>query len=55
MMSKKYIFNEDDIKEALKETFLDLNVAYSYSIKQIEAENYYGDKYKTVVVEVTEL
>lgn len=54
-MTKKYIFNEDDIKIALKKTFLDQDVAYSYSIEQIDAENYYGDKYKTIIVEVTEL
>lgn len=54
-MTRKYIFNEDDIKKALKETFLDQDIAYSYSIEQIDAENYYGDKYKTVIVEVTEL
>lgn len=54
-MIRKYVFSEDDIKRALKETFLDQDAAYSYSIEQVDAENYYGDKYKTIIVEVTEL
>lgn len=54
-MTKKYIFNEDDIKLALKNTFLDKDGAYSFDIKEIEAENYYGDKYKTIIAEVTDI
>jgi len=53
-MTKKYVFDEDDIKEAIKKVYLDESKWYSYNIEQIEAENYYGDKYKTVIIEAIE-
>ena len=54
-MTRKFIFSEKEIKKALKEKYLDQNTSYYFDIKEIEEENYYGDKYKTVIAEVTEL
>ena len=53
-MTKKYVFDEDDIKEAIKKVYLDESKWYIYNIKQIETESYYGGKYKTVIVEAIE-
>jgi hypothetical protein len=54
-MTKKYVFNEREIREALKEKYLDKDTFYSFDIKEVEEENYYGDKYKTIIAEATEL
>ena len=50
-MTEIYKFDEDDIKKALRETFLDKDKDYIITIEEIEAENYYGDTYKTIVAE----
>lgn len=54
-MTKKYVFSEKEIKEALKEKYLDQKTNYHFDIKEVEEENYYGDKYKTIIAEATEL
>ena len=54
-MQTNYIFNENDIKKAIKEKYLDENKAYSITLKEVEAENYYGETYKTIVAEAIEL
>lgn len=54
MMKVSYYFDEKDIKEALKEKFLDKDKTYRIEVEQIEAENYYGDKYKTIVATANE-
>lgn len=54
-MTRKYTFTEKEIEEALKEKYLDPDKIYHFTIEEIEAENYYGDKYKTVIAEATEL
>lgn len=54
-MTRKYTFTEKEIEEALTEKYLDPDKIYHFTIKEIEAENYYGSKYKTIIAEVTEL
>ena len=54
-MTRKYTFTEKEIEEALTEKYLDPDKIYHFTIKEIEAENYYGSKYKTVIAEATEL
>ena len=53
-MKTTYNFDENDIKEALKEKFLNNDKNYSIKIEQVEAENYYGDKYTTIIATATE-
>lgn len=58
-MTITYTFDENDIKEALKEKFFSKDKADEYyidiNIKQIEAKNLYGKKYTTIIATATEI
>lgn len=53
-MTRKYIFTESEIKDALRDKYLDPNKIYSIDIKEVEAENYYGYTYRKIIAEATE-
>lgn len=53
---KKYIFDIDDIIEALKEKYFNKNdiINFNVDIAPVNAEDSYGNRYSRIIIEATQ-